>query len=68
VRGVNATTARLTDRWVGRGSDAFKDDCNKVQRNLVDLTEIMSEIRDTLNAAYNEYRQTDSSVANYMKD
>jgi len=68
VRGVNTTTARLTSRWFGRGSDAFKSDCNKVQRNLVDLTEIMNEIRDTLNAAYAEYCETDSSVASHMKD
>jgi WXG100 family type VII secretion target len=68
VRGVNTTTGRLIDRWVGKGRNAFKSDCDKVQRNLVDITEIMNEIRDTLNDAHAEYRETDQSVASHMKD
>ena len=68
VSGVKSTTSTLLDRWKGKGSKEYKSDCEKVQKNLKDITDIMNEVRDALSDAYAEYCETDSGLASQMKD
>jgi len=67
VSGVNSTTSAALNNWKGKGRDAFKDDCDKVQQNLKDIAEIMNEIREALRKAHEGYKETDRGVASDFK-
>jgi len=65
VTDINGIVADVTDqsRWRGLGRNAFREDCDLIQRNLRDISTIMKEIRDALRDAHNNYNTTDSHVA-----
>lgn len=63
VNGVNKTTNTMVSRWEGQGKKAFEKDCQQVQLNLKDITDIMYDLRDALNDAHAEYIKTDSALS-----
>ncbi len=63
VAGVNSITGAVVSNWAGKGKNAFEKDCLVVQRNLKDVGDIMTDMRDYLSAAYADYVKTDNSVS-----
>ena len=63
VTGVRETVRHLTNNWKGRGANAFETDSRQVQLNLQDITEIMQEMKETLEKAYDEYKAADSELS-----
>jgi WXG100 family type VII secretion target len=60
-------TVTNTSNWRGKGRDAFLDDANKVRRNLQDITEIMTDIRDALQKAQDNYQASDRATASNFR-
>jgi WXG100 family type VII secretion target len=63
--GVTTITNNVTNtsNWRGKGRDAFLDDANKVRHNLQDITDIMTEMRDALQKAQDNYQTSDNAMA-----
>ena len=61
VANVNSITGTVSANWAGKGKNAFEKDCRAVQRNLKDVGEIMTAMRDYLSQAYADYVETDKS-------
>jgi WXG100 family type VII secretion target len=63
VREVNTITKTITDNWKGKGRNAFRKDCDQVQKNLQDINDIMNEMLDELVKSHEEYLNADAESA-----
>lgn len=63
VSDVRSIHREMLKNWEGEGRKAFEKDCNQVQLNLKDLSDIMYELRDALINAQTEYIQKDAAVS-----
>ena len=59
----NKTARELLEHWEGQGRNAFQTDYTEVQLNLEDLTDILSDIADSLIEAEKTYLSGDSEFA-----
>lgn len=59
----NQTARELIEHWEGKGRNAFQKDYTEVQLNLEDLTDIMSDIADSIVEAEKAYFTGDSEFA-----
>jgi len=66
VSNVNNTINAVVDqsKWRGHGRNAFRDNSSQVQLNLRDISDFMTEMRDVLVGAYNDYSEVDREIGN----
>lgn len=63
VSGVRDIYKEMLGSWEGEGRRAFEKDCNQVQLNLKDLSDVMYELRDALIDAQVKFVEKDAAVS-----
>lgn len=64
---VNSTLDIISSQWEGKGKNAFQKQANNIRRNLIDLMDIIGEMKDILIEAGVGYTELDSQIGKQME-
>ncbi len=63
VKEINGTIDELLGEWEGEGKKAFEKDAIQVRTNLKDISDIMYDLRNSLNKAHVNYVKYDTELS-----